>query len=173
VVLYFMPGAFYDRITMGFGAGLNTISAGRTEEIWEPILPEIFNNPVLGSGLGSIMWSRAMIDGRLWQVSHPHNAYLQVLMDNGVLGTVLILAFWIWAWKSFRKESRNLAQPLELRGFFEGAAAGLLAFLIAGVAGSSLRPDAAQAFLWLALGLLIGIKAKQAALMKRAKKKGK
>ena len=140
---------------------------------WVPILPEIFNNPVFGSGLGSIMWSRAMIDGRLWQVSHPHNAYLQVLMDNGVVGTVLVLAFWIWAWKAFRREARNEAQPLELRGFFEGAAAGLLAFLMAGVAGSSLRPDAAQAFTWLAFGLLVGVRAKQAALVARAKKKGK
>jgi O-antigen ligase len=163
VGLYFMPGAFWYRITMGFGASMNELTAGRTGDIWEPILPELFNSPVWGSGLGSIMWSRAMIDGRLWQVSHPHNAYLQAFMDGGAIGLVLLLAFWIWAWRSFRRESRNASHPVELRGFFEGAAAGLLAFLIAGMAGSSLRADAAQAFLWLALGVLIGTRAKQRA----------
>ena len=173
VGLYFMPGAFWYRITMGFGSGLNELTAGRTGDIWEPILPELFNSPVWGGGLGSIMWSRAMIDGRLWQVSHPHNAYLQALMDGGFVGLALLLGFWIWAWRGFRREARNENHAPELRGFFEGAAAGLLAFLIAGMAGSSLRPDAAQAFLWLALGVLIGIKAKHAALaatMQRMKK---
>jgi O-antigen ligase len=172
--LYFMPGAFWYRITMGFGSGLNEITAGRTADIWEPIWPELFVNPILGNGLGSIMWSRAMIDGRLWQVSHPHNAYLQAFMDGGFVGLALLLGFWIWAWRSFRREAKDERHPLELRGFFEGAAAGLLAFLIAGVAGSSLRPDAAQAFLWLALGVLIGIKAKLAAAAPPVKKrKGK
>ena len=92
-------------------------------------------------------------------------------MDGGIVGLVLLMGFWIWAWRGFRREARDTTHTPEMRGFFEGAAAGLLAFLIAGMAGSSLRPDAAQAFLWLALGLLMGITAKRAALQRPRKKR--
>ena len=43
-----------------------------------------------------------------------------------------------------------------MRGFYQGAAAGLLSFLIAGVTDSSLLPKAEQAFLWLAIGMMYG-----------------
>jgi O-antigen ligase len=90
-------------------------------------------------------------------VGHPHNAYLQVWLDTGLIGTVLILAFWIYAWTSFRRLAKNAAITPELQGFFEGAAAGLVSFLIAGIAGSSFLPVPEQSFLWLALGVMWGV----------------
>jgi len=176
VALFFMPGAFWYRLTMGFGAGLNEITAGRTGDIWTPLLPELADHPFFGNGVGSVMYSRAMIEERLWEVAHPHNAYLELYMNMGAVGLVLVLGFWIWIWRGFRQEGRNDANSDELRGIFEGGAAGLLAFLIAGVAGSSLQPDPAQAFLWLAVGMLFGVKARNRLLARNAaeaaKKKG-
>ena len=168
VALFFMPGAFWYRLTMGFGAGANEITAGRTGEIWTPLLPELGNHPFFGSGVGSVMYSRAMIEERLWQVAHPHNAYLEAYMNMGTVGLVLLLSFWIWIWRGFRQEARNDGNSDELRGIFEGGAAGLLAFLIAGMAGSSLQPDATQTFLWLAVGMLFGVKARNAMLARPA-----
>ena len=43
-----------------------------------------------------------------------------------------------------------------MRGFFQGAAAGLVSFAITGVAGSSLTPKPEYAFLWLAIGMMYG-----------------
>jgi O-antigen ligase len=158
VGLYLTPGAVWYRMTLGLGEGLNALSAGRVGEIWAPLAPTLLDSPIWGKGLGSIMWSAPMIEGRMLQVGHPHNAYLQAFMDTGVIGLVLAVAFWIYIWRRFRFYAKDQRLVPDLQGFFEGAAAGLAAFLVAGVAGSSLYPVAAQAFLWLAMGMMFGIK---------------
>jgi O-antigen ligase len=163
VALYFTPGAVWSRMTMGFGEGLNAISAGRVGEIWAPLLPTLADSPIWGNGLGSIMWSAPMIEGRLMLVSHPHNAFLQALMDIGVLGLVALVAYWIHAWRGLRALRNDARLTPELQGFFEGAAAGLLAFLVAAIAGSSLMPVPEQAFLWLAVGMMYGVQRRFAA----------
>ena len=160
------PGAIWSRVTMGVDAGANEVTAGRTNEIWAPLMPEIFKSPVWGDGLGSVLWSNAMLEGRLPLVGHPHNAYLQAFMDLGVIGIVLLLGFWIYSWRHFRRLSRDARVKPELQGYFEGAAAGLVAFLAAGFAGSSLEPEPAQAFLWLSIGVMFGVRFKLARLEK-------
>ena len=158
VAAFLAPGALWSRVTMGFGSGANAVSAGRTNEIWAPLLPELFKSPIWGDGLGSILWSDAMLEGRLAQVAHPHNAYLQAYMDTGVIGLVLLCLFWIFCWRGFRRYAKDERIAPELRGFFEGAAAGLVAFLAAGFAGSTLRPAPEQAFIWLAVGMYFGMR---------------
>jgi O-antigen ligase len=160
VALVLMPGAVWYRITLGFGDGLNALSAGRVGEIWEPLSTTFANSPIWGNGLGSIMWSRPMIEGRLLQVAHPHNAYLEAYIDTGVIGLVLFFAFWIVMWRKFRAYRKDPRLTSELQGFFEGAAAGLAAFLVAGLAGSSLTPAPEQAFLWLTVGVMYGVQRK-------------
>jgi O-antigen ligase len=160
VGLYFTPGAVWDRVTMGWGDGVDTISAGRVDEIWAPIIPELWNSPIWGNGLGSIMWSRPMIAGILPQVAHPHNAYLEAILNVGVAGLVLLLAYWAYAWRWFKRLGHDTRLDPALQGFFEGAAAGLVSFLVAGFAGSSLAPAPEQAFLWLAVGLMYGVRMK-------------
>ena len=44
-------------------ADANTVSAGRIDGIWLPLLPELANSPIWGNGLGSITWSDPMRDG--------------------------------------------------------------------------------------------------------------
>lgn len=158
--LVLMPGAVWYRVTLGFGEGLNALSAGRVGEIWTPLSTTFANSPIWGNGLGSIMWSRPMIEGRLLQVAHPHNAYLEAYMDMGMIGLALVVAFWVFMWRRFRRYARDQRLTSELQGFFEGAAAGLAAFLVAGLAGSSLTPAPEQAFLWLTVGAMYGIQRK-------------
>ena len=157
VGLYFMPGAVVDRVTMGWGENADTISAGRTDEIWGPVIPELWKSPVWGNGLGAVMWSAPMIAGMMPQVGHPHNAYLEVILDLGFVGLVVLMAFWILTWRDLRRLAKEERIAPELQGFFEGAAAGLLAFLVAGMAGSSLMPSPEHAFLWLAVGMMYGM----------------
>jgi O-antigen ligase len=170
VGLAFTPGAVWDRVTMGFGGAgnINAISAGRVGEIWLPLLPTLGDSPIWGKGLGSIMWSKPMIEGRLLQVAHPHNGFLQALTDTGAIGLVLFTAFWIVVWRRMRRLRRDERLTPELQGFFEGASAGLLAFLVAAFAGSSLMPVPAQAFLWLAVGMMLGIERRLAAADNKA-----
>ena len=157
-----LPGAVYDRVTSGYGDGLNAISAGRVDGLWLPLLPEVLRSPVYGSGIGSILWSDAMrAEGgaNVLQVTHPHNAYLQALLDMGIAGLFLLCAYFVHVWRSFRALSIDAAMDPAMRGFFQGAMAGLLSMLISNVTDSSLTPKPEQAFLWLAIGVMYGQRA--------------
>jgi hypothetical protein len=162
VGLWFMPGAVVDRVTMGWEEGATTMSAGRIDEIWTPLLPELFTSPIWGNGLGYVMWSPPMVAGMMPSVGHPHNAFMELILDVGFVGLFLVLAYWFVTWRDFRRLAKDERLAPELQGFFEGAAAGLLAFVVAGVAGSSLAPAPEQAFLWLAVGMMYGVRRKLA-----------
>ncbi len=158
VGLAFAPGAIWSRLQMGVDKGLDEITAGRLDDIWIPILPEVLQSPPWGNGLGAVMWSRAMRFEEMFFVTHPHNAYLQAYLDLGAIGALLLIAFWVHSWWSFRGLAHDRRITPELQGFFEGAAAGVVSFLVAGIAGSSLMPVPEQSFLWLALGVMWGVK---------------
>jgi O-antigen ligase len=171
VVLFLLPDAVYDRLKFGFGSGLNFISSGRVEGIWLPLLPEVLRSPVYGNGLGSTLWSEAArsADGvTVLAVGHPHNAYLEALLDMGIAGLIIVSAYFVHVWRGFRALSVDPALSPTLRGFYLGAAAGLVSFLIAAITDSSLRPAPEQAFLWLAIGMMYGQRAQAADRAPRA-----
>jgi len=158
-VMLVLPGAVYDRVTAGFGFGLNEISAGRIDGIWLPLLPDVLRNPVFGSGIGAILWSDAIRVGigvTILGVAQAHSAFLETVLDMGIVGLILVCAYFFHVWKGFRALSTDPALSYTLRGFYQGAAAGLLSFLVAGITGSYLTPRPEQVFLWLAIGMMYG-----------------
>ena len=157
--LYALPGAVYERIATGYGSGLDAMSAGRVEGIWLPLIPELSRSPIYGNGLGSILWSDVMRrEGGLaiQAVGHPHNAYLQALLDMGVAGLILLCAYFVHVWKGLRILSVDPTLSPAWRGFYRGAMAGLASFLLAAVTDGSLAPRPEQTFLWLAIGMMYG-----------------
>ena len=159
-----MPGAVISRMTLGFGSGgdVNAVSAGRIDDIWLPLIAsgDMFKSPVWGSGLDSIMWSDAGWAGTILMVGHPHNAYIQAFIDMGVIGLVLMLAYFVHVYRGFRSLGSNASLSPSMRGLFQGATAGLLCFLVTGFSGSSLRPTPEFAFLWIAIGMMYGMRAR-------------
>jgi O-antigen ligase len=158
VAAFVLPGAFFDRMSLGFsGSGnANVVSAGRIDNIWLPLLPEVFRSPIWGNGIGSTMWSDALINGLMFQVTHPHNAYLEALLDIGFVGLALLVAYYVHVWKGFRSLGSNANLSPMMRGFYQGAAAGLICFAVTGFSGSSLLPRPEYIFLWLASGMMYG-----------------
>lgn len=157
VGVFFMPGAVIDRVSMGFSTGnWNTVSAGRIENIWLPLLPEVLQSPLWGHGLQSTMWSDALKNGQIFQVTHPHNAYLEALLDVGIIGLALLVAFYLHIWRRFRALGSNAYLSPQMRGFYQGAAAALVCFAVTGFAGSSLLPRPEYVFLWIAIGMMYG-----------------
>ena len=166
VVLLLLPSAVYDRAATGFGRGFGSgtdmISAGRIEHLWLPLLPEVPRSPIYGHGLGSILWSEPMRRGAglaILVAGHPHNAYLQALLDMGAAGLILVCAYFGHIWKGLRALSFDPALSPTLRGFYLGAAAGLVALSISYLTDSSLLPRTEQTFLWLAIGMMYGQRA--------------
>jgi len=165
--LLFAPGAIFERLASGQGAGLDAVSAGRLNGLWLPLLPEVLRHPVFGNGIGSILWSDAMRSGAghmVLAVTHPHNAYLQAALDMGIAGLVLLCAYFAHVWKGLRTLAKDSGVAPALRGFYLGAAAGLAGILVANFTDSSLTPRPEQAFLWLAIGMMYGYQARRAAV---------
>ena len=161
------PAAVIERLTTGEGGGLNAISAGRVNGLWLPLLPDVLRHPLFGNGISSILWSEAMRRGagaQVLAVTHPHNAYLEALLDTGVVGTVLLCSYFAHVWRRLRAVAREAGVDPLLRGFYLGAAAGLAAMLVSDFTDSSLAPRPEQAFLWLAIGMMYGEYARRAAL---------
>jgi O-antigen ligase len=161
-----VPEAVFERLGTGFGEGANAVSAGRIDGLWLPLLPGVLASPLFGHGLASILWSDVMhlAEARGASVigaTHPHNAYLETLLDMGLAGLVLLGAFYLHVWRGLRALGADAALDPLLRGFFQGAAAGLAALLAVAVADSSLAPRAEQVYLWLAIGLMYGVRARR------------
>jgi O-antigen ligase len=163
LVALFAADVLYSRLTMGFDQGANAVSAGRIEGIWLPLLPEVARSPVWGNGLGSTLWSYPMLHDAMLRVGHPHNAYLEAVLDMGFLGLALLLAYYAHVWKGFRALGSNAWLTPELRSLFQGATAALAVFLVTGLTGSSLRPEPESAFLWIAIGLMYGLRGRRPA----------
>jgi O-antigen ligase len=161
-----LPAAVYERAATGFGEGLNAVTAGRVDGLWLPLLPEVLKSPLWGSGHYSILWSEAMHRGggaTVLLTTHPHNAYLQALLDMGIAGLVLFCAYFAHVWKRFRALGADAGLSPTLRGFYQGAAAGLLSLLILGLADGSLVPRTEHAYLWFAIGMMYGQRARNPA----------
>ena len=82
----------------------------------------------------------------------------------GVAGLVLLCAYFAHVWKGFRALSVDPSLSPTLRGFYLGAVAGLAGLLIGAVTASSLTPTPEQAFLWLAIGMMYGQRARKSAM---------
>lgn len=164
VVAAFAPGYLYRRVMVGFESGsIDAVSAGRVEGIWMPLLPEIWKSPLWGNGLGSVMWSDPMVTEAMIPVTHPHNAFFEAVLDTGFIGFALLLAFYWTVWKGFRSLGSHAYLSPEMRGFFQGATVGLVAFFVTGWAGSTLMPRYEWVFLWVAIGMMYGMLARRPA----------
>ncbi len=172
-VLLFTPGAIWYRLGMGVESGATGMSAGRISDIWTPLLPQLIDRPFLGHGLQSVLWAPAMRMGEMMEVTHPHSAYLGALIDFGIIGALLIFAFWFTIWKGFRKLAKDKTLPPHEQGFFKGSAAALVAFAAAGFVGSTFTPVPEQSFLWLAIGMMFGVKAKRQIEKDKARRMGR
>ncbi|MCH8852237.1 MAG: O-antigen ligase family protein, partial [Planctomycetes bacterium] len=92
-----------NRLAMGFDAtetslaaetDWNQVTAGRTGNLWNPAIDQIVNAPLIGHGRLAI-WRTPCYDEILASEgsvpSHPHNSYLEVLLDSGVVGLFIVL----------------------------------------------------------------------------------
>ncbi len=84
---------------------------GRTI-MWRIVAESALEAPILGKGLGS---SEPVVSNQYEWVGHPHNEYLRVWHDLGIVGLVLLLAaFVVWwraLWTEWRRRSGYVVLP--------------------------------------------------------------
>ncbi|MDO8587268.1 MAG: O-antigen ligase family protein [Armatimonadota bacterium] len=131
---------------------------------WRAAWAVFKDHPALGVGVGATTiyvppnltpafyaTSRDVVSG------HPHNEYLEVLAESGVIGGVLF----VWLLIAIGATGLGVAKRAAKAGDVEialaatGLLAGVVAFLVANVGGLTMRCTYGGMLFWAALGLLV------------------
>lgn len=120
---------------------MDAVSAGRTTHLWPPTVDAISESPMMGHGRLAILrpplWDTIMADYGCVP-THPHNAYLEMLLDSGLIGLMATLAFFIGIPLMCLAQGK-VDLPL-LRAARGTGLAGAGAILIMGLTGQSFFP---------------------------------
>ena len=169
VIVILLPIVFpgvVDRMLTGFGqtdvAGQNMIddylvTSGRTL-IWPYVIDKIGESPIVGYGRLAMERTglTAFLDNQFNEpLTHPHNMYLQTLLDNGILGSLPIFLFWcivvIYSARLFRSNNR-------LYSAVGGVALALtLAWLFGGIGAQRFYPRESIVGMWAAVFLTLRV----------------
>ncbi len=152
-----------DRMLEGFAkqennvvtdTNMNEVTAGRNRA-WTVATEKIMLSPVLGYGRNAMTRTGASsyLFSEFREVfGHPHNAFLELLLDNGILGLLLVLPLFFKivtrCASLFRDRDDLLVQAVG------GAALSLaLALVFAGLSALSLYPRESVVGMWAIIGL--------------------
>ena len=150
------PSAVFERAQFGVDTrDLNEISAGRLDNIWLPLLPDVSDHLLFGQGLHSIMWTDAQRLQQMYPVSVAHNAYLDLVLDVGLVGAVVLLTWYVYLWRAFRRGAAT-DPDAQYRGVFHGGQLAIMALFLCALSNDRLTPTAPTALLWVVAGILLG-----------------
>jgi len=162
-----LPGTV-DRMLYGFGktdaAGQEMVddyevTSGRTL-IWPHVIEKISESPIVGHGrLAMNRTGLTQFLGETYGESeafpHPHNMYLQTLLDNGILGSIPILLFWGML---LFYSARLFRSPNGLYAAVGGLTLALmLAQLFAGIGSQYFYPTESTLTVWAAMFLALRV----------------
>lgn len=140
-------------------ADLDTLSAGRTQ-MWPLVIVKILEAPFVGYGRAATQRTglSAAFGDLLGAglILHPHNAYLEMLLDSGIVGLAITLAIYmaILALGLALLRDRRRPEFLAVGGM---AVALVLTQLVGAFTGQSFWPREATLGMWCAAGLLLRV----------------
>jgi O-antigen ligase len=161
-----VPDSMKERFGTGLHAGAiadvsdlekDDLTAGRVHG-WQLLAPEVLDSPWFGRGLGSTQWSTAVAAGR-YKANHPHNIYLEVLMDLGIVGLAAMAWFHGGNLRRLHRLAGSARATPSARAFFAGARWGLIGVLVMAATTAYYMPNTAQFPIWACLGLACGWRA--------------
>jgi O-antigen ligase len=138
---------------------LEDFTAGRSL-LWPQVIDKIWDAPIIGYGRAAMQrtglsaWYAASQGDEDALINHPHNAYLEMLLDNGVVGLVVVLALYGYLLAAALSLLRDRRSPV----FMAVGAIALslvLAQLVGSFTGQSLYPREPTVGMWCAIGLLL------------------
>jgi O-antigen ligase len=177
LILMFVPAAA-DRLLNGFGSNeYNSsvkvdeyeITSGRNL-IWPYVIAQINRKPWFGWGRQAMIRTGTvnfLAETLKEDFGHPHNAYLEAMLDNGIVGTffilLLFLTFLIHAFRLFLEKRSALCMAAG------GVASALiLALLVASMGSQSFYPVEGTVEMWAAIGLMLAVSVERKRALARA-----
>jgi O-antigen ligase len=153
-----LEGITRDAFTSNISVNDYSLTAGRTV-IWPVVIEKIQRQMWFGYGRQG-MWTTGTVayisTVMAEDFGHPHNAYLEWILDNGVIGIIPVLAFYLvmlfHACRMFW-DRRNLIF-MAAGGV---AAALMLALLGAGMGSQSFYPIEGTVGMWCAMGIMLRV----------------
>jgi O-antigen ligase len=168
-VCIFMPGV-RDRMLQGFTESSSTgatkvndyvLTSGRTLA-WSFVIPKIEESPIWGWGRQAMI--RTGIYEKLMNGTyaidetfpHPHNAYLEILLDDGVLGFMLVMPIYLVALVMSLRLLMDRSDPL-FSAIGGATAALILGLMIAAMGSESFYAAESSVGMWAAIGLMLRV----------------
>ena len=155
-----VPGVL-DRVGQGFEdevTDVYTVTAGRNIA-WPLVLDKIAEAPLAGYGRRAM--ERTGITAQLRDeldedFAHPHNAYLEMLLDNGWIGLLLVAPFYLTILGMAVRLLRDQRSPYSI---VAGAVMTslVLALLVASVGSQTFYPREGAVPMWCAFGLALRV----------------
>lgn len=83
--------------------GRDPTLTGRTDDIWAPLFGLAMENPVLGVGYGGFWVTMPKVLDPTFPINEAHNGYLDVFIQLGAVGILLLVPIWV----SFLKKAQQ------------------------------------------------------------------
>ena len=169
VIVLFVPG-IVDRVTEGFhlnsdspfvgdtSPDLTTVTAGRTVA-WPHVIDKILEAPLFG--YGRLAMQRTGLTLLMWEkyhdtFPHPHNAYLELLLDNGIAGFLPVFIFFCVILLNSFKLFRDSSNPIFI--CTGGACLSLvMAQMVAAMGAQTFYPREGTVGMWCAIALMLRV----------------
>lgn len=174
VVMVALPGV-RDRLFQGFGGREgNFVVATSDYEItsgrniaWPRVIEAIRDAPLFGYGREAMI-TTGLRDQLLYELRelfpHPHQAYLQLLLDNGIVGFLMVIPFYFYVLYRSVPLVLERSDPLVCA---VGAAAFCLtlALMVGGFGGQTFYPREGAVGMWAAIGLMLRVSVQRTAAL--------
>ena len=138
--------------------GEYTVTAGRTL-IWPYVIDRIEQSPVVGYGRQAMQrtgLAKFLLEELHESFPHPHNAYLEMLLDNGWVGFCLVMPFYLTILLLGTRLLLDKRSPAFVAA--GGATLALvLALLIAAIGSQTFYPREGAVGMWCVIGLMLRV----------------
>jgi O-antigen ligase len=166
LVLAFVPGV-RERILQGFGDQDAQIVVRNDEYemtsgrniAWPAVIDQIWKGPIVGFGREAMSVTgvqRYLAEEFGESFPHPHQAYLEVLLDMGIIGFLIIVPFFVMVVFHALRLLRDREDPL-VCVVGTVCCALVLALLVAGFGGQTFYPREGAVGMWAAIGLMFRV----------------
>ena len=140
-----------------------SITSGRIV-VWPMVFEKAMEKPFFGHGQIAMqrtgIVSRLRTELNITSFGHPHNAYLQLFIDTGLVGVIIVGMFY---WLLFRNSVRAFRAPESQTQYV--IASIVIAFFVVNLAASlgsqSFYPKQGATLFWIAIGLALAWFTKQ------------
>jgi O-antigen ligase len=87
---------------------------------------------------------------------HPHNTYLELALDGGILGLTVFISFFLLLFKK-SLYFQNAMTDSKLKEYQYAVIISMVAYFTAGLTGRTLFPGGKNGFFWIVVGIAVVI----------------